>query len=73
MIPGLNLRKKRRGNKNNRINLETGEKEVNSFYDISFGLGEEDEEDVEEIHMSQNVVTTRSASKDSSSNLPSSL
>jgi hypothetical protein len=44
---------------------------VDSFWDISFGLGEE-EEDLEEIHMSQNAVTTRSASKTSSSNPPTS-
>jgi hypothetical protein len=51
--------------------MKNNEKEVNSFWDISFGLGEQEEEDVEEIHMSQNVVTTRSASKASSSNSPS--
>jgi hypothetical protein len=51
---------------------ETEEKEVNSFWDISFGLGEEEEEEVEEIHLSQNAVTTKSASKASSSNPPSS-
>jgi hypothetical protein len=60
------------GEGNNKINLKKlmklEEKEVNSFWDISFGLGEEEEEDVGEIHMSQNIVTTRSASKASSSN-----
>jgi hypothetical protein len=38
---------------------------VNSFWDITYG-GEEEE--MEEIHMSQNVVTTRSSSKNTSSN-----
>jgi hypothetical protein len=38
---------------------EIEEQRVNSFWDIYFGLGEE-EEYVEEINMSQNAVTIRS-------------
>jgi hypothetical protein len=45
---------------------------INSFWDVSYNLlGEGEEEDVEEIHMSQNVVTTRSGKKTSSSDSPS--
>jgi hypothetical protein len=47
---------------------ELPEKQVNSFWDISYGV--EEEEEIEEIHMSQNVVTTRSASKKASSDTP---
>jgi hypothetical protein len=47
------------------------EQGVNYFWDISFGLEEGEEEDIEEIHMSQNVVTTRSGSMTSSSDSPS--
>jgi hypothetical protein len=36
-----------------------------------FWFGRREEEDVEEIHMSQNVVTTRSGSNTSSSDSPS--
>jgi hypothetical protein len=45
---------------------ESEEQQVNLFLGYFFGLGEE--EGVEEVHMSQNVVTTRSASKATSSN-----
>jgi len=40
---------------------EMHEKQVNSFSDISYGV--EEEEDIEEIHMSQNSMTTRSERK----------
>jgi hypothetical protein len=43
------------------------EKQLNSFLDITYG-GEEEE--MEEINLSQNVVTTRSSSKNISSNTP---
>jgi hypothetical protein len=46
---------------------ELEEKQLNSFWDIAYGG---DEEEVEEVHMSQNVVTTRSASKKSSDDTP---
>jgi len=36
---------------------------VNYFWYISYGLEEGEEEDIEEIHMSQNIVITRNGSK----------
>jgi hypothetical protein len=55
-------------NKNNLRNIkEHKSHEVNSFWDISYG-GEEEE--IDEIHLSQNVVTTRILRKNTSYNTP---
>jgi hypothetical protein len=39
---------------------EPEQNQLNSFWNISFG---EEQEEVEEVHMSQNIVTTRSTNK----------
>jgi hypothetical protein len=47
---------------------EPEEKQINSFWDIDYGG---DEEEVEEVHMSQNFVTTRSFNKKAYEDTPS--
>jgi len=50
---------------------ESPEQKVNYFGGISYREGEEGEsKDIEEIHMSQNIVTTTSARKNTSSDTP---
>jgi hypothetical protein len=57
-----------RNNKNNpRILTSWLNNKLNGFWDISFG---EDEEEVEEVHVSQNVITTRSVGKNIPDNTP---
>jgi len=51
---------------------ETLGQQVNSFWDVSLKLdGEDEDEEVEEIHMSRNEYNNRSKSKVSSSYSPS--
>lgn len=50
---------------------ESPEQKVNSFWDISYGVGEEEE--LDEVQMSQNTVTTRSARKMTSFHTPPSF
>jgi hypothetical protein len=58
------MKKRRIMNKKNNLGFqETEEKQLNYFWDITYG-GKEEE--IEEVHMSKNVVTTRSTRKNTS-------